>query len=429
MSEIMDSAVAPSDTPSASEEFHAPAPWQGALLAGLPHALMALTVQAVTVAAAYGLIPSVSEGVNKGGQPIQITGVGVFALGLIAALVIAQRQGWPRWSASWLGYAILLLVGLLGGALKALELTLGSWMANNLGVAYFRLLAPLLLAIILCALALRNRLRFLLALLPLPVVLWTPLLEFSWYPLRTTVVLMAWLCAGGVAVLIARAGRVRTGVWMALAFNLAVGLAYTYTRTYHADFPPGAPAHYSLPPTLLDWLNRFALSALATSMVILEPLLVRRLRKLGQRTGTLGRLGFRLSLVGLVLLLAADLVASWWLGSGWTFIQLAWGYEVARGLPLSVLAYVAMLFCLSGVIFFGAALARTGTSIGEGGSLFLAFVLVVMPLILALPIAYNLWDMRAINRVWGYVLGLPWLALGLWLVTRRNIGWASGAAA
>jgi hypothetical protein len=397
---------------------------------------MALTVQAVTVAAAYGLIPSVSEG----GQPIQIAGVGVFALGLIAALAIAWRQGWPRWSASWFGYAILLLVGLLAGALKALEPTLGSWMANNLGVAYFRLLAPLLMAIILCALALRNRLRFLLALLPLPVVLWTPLLEFSWYPLRTTVVLMAWLCAGGVAVLIARVGRVRTGVWLALAFNLVVGLAYTYTQTYHADFPPGAPAHYSLPPTLLDWLNRFALSALATSVVILEPLLVRRLRELGRRSGPLGKLGrspvgayatmgFRLSLVGLVLLLAAELTASWWFGSGSMFIRIAWSREAAEGFQPSTLAYVAMLLCLSGVIFFGAALARTGTSIKEGGLLFLAFVLIAMPLILALPIAYNLWDMRAINRVWGYVLGLPWLALGLWLVTRRNVGRVSDAAA
>lgn len=425
MSEIMENAVAPSDTPSASEEFHAPAPWREALLTGLPHALMALTVQAVVIAAAYGLIPSV----NEGGRPIQITGVGVFALGLIAALVIAWQRGWPRWSASWFGYAILLLVGLLVGALKALEPTLGSRMANNLGVAYFRLLAPLLLAIILFVLALRNRLRFLLALLPLPVVLWTPLLEFSWYPLRTVVVLMAWLCAGGVAVLIARSGRVRTGVWLALTFNLLVGLAYTYTRTYHADFPPGAPAHYSLPPTLLDWLNRFAPGALATSVVILEPLLVRRLRKLGRRSGPLGMLGFRLSLVGLVLLLAADLTASWWFGSGWTFIIRAWGYEVAKGLPLSVLAYVAMSLCFSGAISFGAALLKTGPSIEEGGSLFLAFVLVVMPLILALPIAYNLWDIRAINRVWGYVLGLPWLALGLWLVTRRNIGRVSGAAA
>ncbi len=136
MSEIMENVVVPSNTPSALEGRQAPAPWQGALLAGLPHALMALTVQAVTVAAAYGLIPSVSEG----GQPIQIAGVGVFALGLIAALVIAWRRqmfnvvgwtlaagaglfigssGYPR--LFWALWVIWLYVG-LAAAVLAVEL-------------------------------------------------------------------------------------------------------------------------------------------------------------------------------------------------------------------------------------------------------------------------------------------------------------------
>jgi hypothetical protein len=424
--ETMENGVAPAPAyeASAREVHHTPLPWGEAVLAGVPHVLVALTIQALTVAGAFGLIPSAREG----GPPFQPAGVGVFVLGLVVAMGIARRQGWPRWSASWLGYVLILLIGLVAGALKALEPAVGDWISTNLENAYASLLLPLLLTIALCALALRDRLRFLLALLPIPVLLWTPMLEFSWYPLRTVVVLMAWLVAAGVAVLIARAGRVRTGVWMALALNLVVGLAYTYTRTYHADFPPEAPAHYSLPPTFLDWVNRFTLSALATSAVVLEPLLVRRLRKLGRRTGSLGVLGFRLFLVGLVLLLAAELAASWWFGSGFVFIRLAWGRGAAEGFQPSTPAYVAMLLCLSGVISYGAALVQTRPPIEEGAALFLAFVLAVAPLILAWPMAYERWDIRAISRIWGYALGVPWVTLGIWLVTRQSAGSISGAA-
>lgn len=417
--------VPPAYEASARDDHHPPLPWGEAVLAGVPHVLVALTIQALTVAGAFGLIPSAREG----GRPFQPAGVAVFVLGLVVAMGIARRQGWPRWSASWLGYVLLLLIGLVVGALKALEPAVGDWMSTNLENAYASLLLPLLLTIALCALALRNRLRFLLALLPITVLLWTPMLEFSWYPLRTVVVLMAWLVAAGVAVLIARAGRVRTGVWMALALNLVVGLSYTYTRTYHAAFPPEAPAHYSLPPTFLDWVNRFTLGALATSAVVLEPLLVRRLRNLGPRTGSLGVLGFRLSLVGLVLLLAAELAASWWFGSGFLFIRLAWGREATELFQPSVLLYVAILLCLAGVISFGVALARTRPPTAEGTALFLAFVLAAAPLILALPIAYERWDMRAISRTWGYALGGPWVALGTWLVTGRGAERGSAAAA
>jgi hypothetical protein len=102
------------------------------------------------------------------------------------------------------------------------------------------------------------------------------------------------------------------------------------------------------------------------------------------------------------------------------FIRLAFGPETAEGFQPSTLAYVAVLLFLSGAIFLGAALARTRLSTEQGASLVLAFALVAAPLILFLPLAYNLWDRRALTRMWGYVLGLPWVALGIWLVTRRS---------
>jgi hypothetical protein len=166
----------------------------------------------------------------------------------------------------------------------------------------------------------------------------------------------------------------------------------------------------------------------ATSVVVLEPLLVRRLWVLGQRGGAMGVLGFRLSLVGLVLLLAADLAAYWWFLTSSGVIKLVWGWEAAEGVWLRVPAYLALVFYLSGVVFLGAAVARTGLLIGEVASLCLVFALPIMPVIAALPIVYGFCDIRTIPSVWVYVLGLPWLSLGIWLVTRRSAGRVSGAA-
>jgi len=67
----------------------------------------------------------------------------------------------------------------------------------------------------------------------------------------------------------------------------------------------------------------------------------------------------------------------------------------------SILLCVAMLLCLAGTVSFEAALARTSPSTDEKASLFLAVVLAVAPLLLAVPTAYELWDPRAYQPVVG----------------------------
>jgi len=398
---------------------HAASPWREAVLAGVPHVLLALTIQAVSVALAHGWFPVVADDART----LQGVGGGVFVVGLAAALLIAWRQDWPRWSSSWLGYVPLLLMLLVLGALKLLESALGDWMVNNLGNAFVRLLGPLVLATGAFALALRDRRQFLLAVLPAVILGWSYLMEFTSPAVRAFVSLLAWLGVAGVAVLIARVGGVRSGLWITLAFSLTVGLLFTYARTYHASFPPGAPAHYDQPPTLLKWLSRFAPHALGASVLMLEPLVVQRLRDLSGRSGRLGALGFRLCLVGLLLLLVAELTASWWLGSGSMFVRLAWGPVAANGFEPSVPAYAAGLLCLSGVVCLGLGLGRDRPSLLEGTSLLAAFLLTAAPFVLALPMAYGVWDTRGVSRMWMYGLGVPWLALGVWLIAgRRNTG-------
>jgi len=240
------------------------------------------------------------------------------------------------------------------------------------------------------------------------------------------IILAAWLAAGLVAILVARSGSVRAGVWMELALGLVVGLTYTYVRTYHAQLPPSAPEHYWLPPTLHDWLNRFAPGMLATFVVLLEPLLLRRLWVLGRRSGVLGVWGFRLALAGLMLLLAAALTAGWWFLSNAATIKFIWGHEAAKGSWFGMLVYPAILLCLAGVVLLSTRAVRTGLLIGEISSLFLAFLLIIMPVVAALPMAFGFWDVRTMSRTWAYVVGLPWLLLGSWLVTRPVAGFVSG---
>lgn len=421
MSEPLANGVISSGHASTSDGRHAPAPWQEALLAGLPYAFWALI--ALTSAISHGLGPTASQV----GQVVKITLGGAFALSLVAALVFAWRRGWPHWSASWIGYVGLLGLSILGLALQALGAIRGDWWKWRASDIYLYLVVPFLLAIALYILALRDRLKFLLVLLPFLLLLWTLVLEFSVYPLRDIVTSVAWLGAALVATLIARTGQVRTGIWMALALSLAVGLTFSYTGTHHRALSPGTPIGYRSPPTFLDWLNLLIPTMLTTSLMLLEPLLLRRLRSFGQHTGTLGKWGFRLSAVGLFLLLAKNLVRSWWSVSGATFIRLEWGYEASKVFRFSLLEDVALIFYLAGAILFGVALVRIEMSIKKGTLLLLAFVLAIAPLTPVLPIINDSWHWPAVSQMWLTVAGLPWIALGAWLVSRRGVGSVSGA--
>jgi hypothetical protein len=392
-----------------------------ALLAGLPHALVALTGWAMGVAGAYGLL-------SWGSSALEIVLGVVLVVSTAAAMAVAWRRGWPRWSASWFVYVFAVVALPLGIALARWELPLGSW---QLGVllpgGYARLVVPFLLAMMVVVVGLRNRLKALLMVVPLVLLLWEPALGFTWYPVRTLVALLAWVTAAMTAILIARAGSVRKGVWMVLGLSVLVGVTYTTARTMYARFPDDAPAHYHVPPTALDWWNLLAPGVLASAVLILEPLLMRRLSVLGRRGGRMGRRGLRLSLAGLVLLLAADLTASWWTPSGLAVVRLVGGYEAASSLWFTLPAALGGLLSLAGAGILAAA-GRGGWMRHEMARLLLVFVLTVVPIAVALPLTSGFWDLRTFPRIWGYVVGVPWLGAGIWLVTRRCGGWASRAA-
>jgi hypothetical protein len=412
MTEHAKSTIPPSNDGAASQIPYSPAPWREAALAGLPHVIAALIYHGAFVALAYGAV--------TGGGAIRliVAAPAILAFITAAAIGIAWQRGWPRWSASWFAYLFLVVAMHLRWGLEQWQLPLGSWRAMLLlPQLYMGLLMPVALAGGILLLGLRHRFRFLLAILPLVLLLWRPALESV--PVRSLIEVASWLSAAGVAVLIARVGSVRKGAWMTLGLSLVVGLTYTYLQTYHARFPSGAPAHYHAPGTLLGWWSQFALGLLVSGVLILVPLAAGTLRELGRRGGSEGRLGFGVSLTGVFLLLATDIVASWWYGRASGIIGLAWNREVARSIWVVAPASVAVLLCAAGAALLRRGLARRDVPIEEQAALAASFVLILLPAVAALPLVGGFWDPRAVPTVWAYVLGVPWSALGLWLISQR----------
>ena len=119
--------------------------------------------------------------------------------------ILAWRRGWPRWFASWMPFWLVPVLALINWPLQTLELY---WIQNVLLYIQF----PLALAILVVALGERDRLRGLLATLPLIALLWNVTLEFTIAEYRNLVTLLAWLLGALVACLVLRKGSVR--VWI-----------------------------------------------------------------------------------------------------------------------------------------------------------------------------------------------------------------------
>jgi len=408
----------PCTGPQTCEEPLEPSPWPEPLLAGLPHALVALFV----VIQSY-VCSSLSQ---RGASATENMLGAAFVLAGALVMLIAWRRGWPPWSASWLPYAFLLLAFLLRELLELWRLPLGNWRLMVLLPGLYRnLFLPLALGGAIMLLSLRHRLRFLLAVLPLAVLVWQLALEFV--PIRDAIEAAGWLSAAVVAVLIARAGSLRKRTWLTLGLSMGVGLVYTYVGTYHIQFPTSAPAHYHTAPTLLDWWNQLALGTLVTGVLILSPLLVTKLRRLIRRASRTNRLGFDIALAGITLLLMTDLVTAWWFGQGAEVIQLTLGSEATRLVWLIAPAIVGLLLCVVSAAMLNAGLAQREATAGDRIALFAIFALILTPALGALPLLAGVWEMRTVSSLWWHALGLPWLALAVWSIGHRSTRRSAGA--
>jgi hypothetical protein len=195
-----------------------PGTWKAALAAGLPHLLFTLSIYMPT-ATMYAL------GLSSGERPSQVT----FWMLSGVILLFAWIGDWPRWSSSWIGYALVWLLDRIAAT------------SPPGALAYVMVAAWLLLGIIiLLKLARRDWLSGLLAVLPIaPMWVWWLGMEtvgglLGKAMLYTSIGLMVCLAVA----LIVRSGRWQTAVLLLLAVMLAAGMPFSYNGKVHSPLLP-----------------------------------------------------------------------------------------------------------------------------------------------------------------------------------------------
>ncbi|MBN1812322.1 MAG: hypothetical protein JXA14_10835 [Anaerolineae bacterium] len=229
--------------------------WGEPLLAGLPHLLFVLALEGATLIRYLG-----SASVDKQVPPLVFFGL------IVAALVFAGTQRWPRWSAGWIGYGLVMaqLTPLGPGS----QYTITGGIASGIPFVWAGLIfvAQVVAAVVLSLLlARRDWLSGLLMVLPSVPVLWSALAldivraEVR-LPLLVAIGLVTALLAGGLSC----TKRAWGGVGVALAVNLSINLSVAYVATYHGSYEIAKP-------TVADMVASFGFNLIASSVLITGP--------------------------------------------------------------------------------------------------------------------------------------------------------------
>ena len=259
MSEVRDMNGMAKEIEAAHKDRNEPGSWRDAVLAGLPHLLVALFVGLSHMAHALLAAP-VFERVSGF---LILFGVSFFVLAG-GVTIFGWRRGWPHWTASWIGYGLVLVMVVLAALLKWLNIA-KRWQVNNAII-----LGGLALAAIgYCWLAGRGRLKGLLvALFLLPMVRLLMTLEFVLPHVEGLVIIGSGLITALAAGAIVRLGSWRAGIGLALGANLLAGLAISYASVYQINVPVG----YRSDPTLLKMAGYFAAYMLMCGALVIGPL-------------------------------------------------------------------------------------------------------------------------------------------------------------
>jgi hypothetical protein len=185
---------------------------------------------------------------------------------IFAVLVFAGIKRWPRWSASWIGYGLVMaqLMPLGPGS----QYTVVGRIVSGIPFAWANfifVIQAVAIVVISLLLARRDRLGGLLMVLPAVPVLWSALALDTVHAgvqmwLFAAVGLVVALLAGGVS----RTERVWRGVGIALAVNLLISLCVAYATTYYPVYGAGEP-------TAADVLTSFISNLITSSVLVTGP--------------------------------------------------------------------------------------------------------------------------------------------------------------
>jgi hypothetical protein len=383
-----------------------PGTWKEAFLSGVPHLFIAFLLLIFTI------LPYITEG-SSSLKAFEIATL-VFAWSMIGVLIlmfiIAWRQGWPRWSASTFFYIFLALASPIFILYQGREYM----------ILYF--LFTILLVVWVYSVTVRNVIKGLLVITPIAVLSWFPVLEFIPDAIRNPLQLGMLLITACAAILIARLGDWRRGIWIIIGCCMLAGFPISYFRTFHHNIPP----EHTAPGTVAEFLGRYAQALFWSSMLVIAPLLIWFLGELSKKCGREGKLGYRLSFWGLLLNLISSLASH------------VWYSRFARISPEHLIEYFfSILIFLSAAIFiFGILkLLRAARMAGliQGPKAFvlffaaIGFLLMFMypvfdsPMFIPTNLPIGLFFENSIPDIFVYSMGIMWLFLGGWLISRSEV--------
>jgi len=395
------------ETKPSIENGSQPGTWKEALLAGVPHLLIASILLVITI------IPYITESTSSQ-KAFEIASlvlawsvVGV----LILAFIIAWRRGWPRWSASYYFYMFLALASPLLILFQDREYML----------LYF--VYTIVLVVWIYSVTQRDVIKGLLFITPVAILSWWLVLEFIPSAIQNPLQVGMLLITALAAILITRFGDWRTGIWIIIGSCILVGLPISYFRTYHHNIPP----EHADSATIAMFTGRFAQALFWSSMLVIAPLLIWVLWELSKKCGREGKLGYRLAFFGLLLNLISSLASNLWYA------------RFVRMYPLHTIEYIlSILILLGAVIFIIGVVKLLRTARLEGMltdqrtiALFI-FVALGMPLMFMFPMfdsrkyaltnmPFGLFYENNVPDTLVYGIGVLWLFLGGWLISQLKV--------
>jgi len=407
MGDVIRSQWAPEDAKPSLENGTQPDTWKDALLAGVPHLILTVLLIAVPLITRY-----------QDGSPllriIEITTL-VFIWSLVGVLVvglfIAWRKGWPRWAASYYFYGFVL------AAAPLLLLT------QNRGFdSYLMLFYLLVLVVLIYTVTRRDAIKGLLMITPIAILSWFSLLEFIPSEFRTTIQVSMLLVTALAAIVIARYGSWRIGIWTIIVASIVVGLPISYYRTYHHNIPP----EYADPATIAMFTGIYTQALFWSGVLVIAPLLLWVFWELAKRSGYSGVLGFQLLFAGLLLNFIGNITATSWYAMG-----LHTANHLLNGI-FAGLIIVGVLLYIGGLVTLLKAAQTAGVITDNKTIALFIFAAIGLPLLFMFPmfgmhryaptdLPFGLFYENNVPDVLVYGLSLLWLLLGGWLITRLKV--------
>jgi hypothetical protein len=266
----------------------------------------------------------------------------------------------------------------------------------------------------------RDALKGLLMLAPITILSWWPVLEFIPGNIRNPLQLGMLVVITLVVVWIARAGNWRQGMWVLLASSLMVGLPISYFRTYFHNIPP----QYAGAGNLLEFSGRYVEVAFWSLLLVLGPMLLWALHQLDRKNA--GWTGYPLVVAAIFVNLGSNLFVARGYAMKWMVYNPVREWLFGALILLSALAYILGVIRILLVALWGNLLTdRWGlTSLG--------FAAAGLPFMFLLPmfgtrryaftwLPFGLFFENHVPDLLVFGLGLAWLVVGAWSITRLRL--------